>query len=196
LQVLFTGHLKTWEVWWDNFKTFKIIFSCLISSIAAMFFITFLEFFFCKVNFIYSLCLSIFLAGFNYFSNHMVRFQYDAAIYPLDHALIFRDGTRGLGGFHLKLGPRIISRVFRSKMTETAWLWKWSAREILTRKKIRDGFLKMRNRFFTFVLFKMFLPSWSFSCGQNKKKRHYEMLKNWLQPWIIFEGTLFNWKFH
>jgi len=29
-------------------KHFKIIFSCLISSIAAMFFITFLEFFFAK----------------------------------------------------------------------------------------------------------------------------------------------------
>lgn len=37
---------------------------------------------------------------------------------PFRPCLFFRDGTRGLGGLHLKLGPRIISRVFGSKMTE------------------------------------------------------------------------------
>jgi len=99
-------------------KHFKIIFFLFNLINSSHVFHHFFRIFFCKVNFIDSLCLSIFLAGFNYFSNHMVRFQYDAAIYPLDHALIFRDGTRGLGGFHLKLGPRIISRVFGSKMTE------------------------------------------------------------------------------
>lgn len=53
---------------------------------------------------------------FNYFSNHMVRFilmQQDTH----RPCLIFRDGTVGLSGFHLKFGPRIISSFSWLKMT-------------------------------------------------------------------------------
>jgi len=67
-------------------KHFKIIFFLFNLINSSHVFHHFFRIFFCKVNFIDSLCLSIFLAGFNYFSNHMVRFHYDAAIYPLDLA--------------------------------------------------------------------------------------------------------------
>lgn len=54
---------------------------------------------------------------FNYFSNHMVRFFLWCSKDTHRPCLIFRDGTVGLSGFHLKFGPRIISSFSWLKMT-------------------------------------------------------------------------------
>jgi len=98
-------------------KHFKIIFSCLISSIAAMFFITFLEFFLQSELHLFTLSLHIFSRFQLFFKSHGAISLWCSNL-PFRPCLIFRDGAGGLGGLHLKLGPRIISRLFGSKMTE------------------------------------------------------------------------------
>lgn len=168
------------SVWWDTNYTFLKSFFLLLLSFhnssnlinnSQVFHHFFLELF---AKWIFNSLITMYLSRirrfpmFNYFSNHTVRFilmQQDTH----RPCLIFRDGTVGLSGFHLKFGPRIISSFSWLKMTRIHLGFANDQLQLNFWIKIRDGFLKTRRGIFTFVLLILKL-SWSFPLGQNKKE--------------------------
>jgi len=88
----------------------------------------------------------------NYFSNHMVQFS-DAADTHRP-CLIFRDGTVGQSRFHLMFGPRIISSFSWLEMTRIHLGFAMISFNSMSEfKKMRDGFQKMKKRYFFLLCF-------------------------------------------